>query len=574
MELSKDRFILLWLGSAMLVILVRTLNAADLGYDMSIQIQAAQNLLQGHGLSIYSIDGEDDLAKPSRLLTLTYFPAGYSFCAAALIALGFSMGGVVKTLGAAGTILGWWGWAGLAHPFFSQGLKRGFAWRWAGAAVAVSSPLLFTPPLNTTDMFLWAAVPWVLCWVVRASDENASRGRWLDALAGAVCGLSILIRYSSVFLAGYAAFLIFTQARTYPRVLARRGAAFTAGMLPLLAVQLYFIQFVSSPETRPGGVTLSREVAGELEMLWRVSGHLTSANYAMAWWMPRKVVEFLTQPGNQAPWLLAVTFAVLGLLPPLFATKLGCRRLTGASRDVRVAAIGLFVAVPLFLWACWLVGGVAYTGELRYYLPLVPLAVFVAYAFALPERSHESKVQALLRITSLGYVTAYLCMAAVGVVLLLVPGERGSGRRAKALGMSGLPWPTMKLIHEFSAARGYVIELLKDEPETVLVTNLERWYYADPGIDRSRLHRQSLRASYVTGPAHILIVTVDPPGAAPDAIYAEYWPGYKEKLRPVNYFEHLPDLHLLRRFPEENVKVLEARIPDGSRIALNRPTAE
>ncbi len=559
----------------MLVILARSLSAADLGYDVALQIQAAQNLLEGHGLSIYSLDGEDDLAKPSRLLTLTYFPAGYSFFAAALLALGFSPGGVVKTVGAAGTILGWWGWARLAHPFFSQGLKRGFALRWAGAAIAVSTPLLFTPPWNTTDIFLWAAVPWVLWWVVMASDENASRGRWLDALAGAVCGLSLLIRYASMFLAAYAAFLIFCQARTHPRLLARRGAAFTAGLLPLLSLQLYFIQFVSAPETRPGGVTLSKGVVGGLERHWKVLAELTSANFAMVWWMPRKVVQFLTQPGDQAPWLLAATFAVLGLLLPLFAMKLGCRRLTTASRDVRVAAIGLFVAIPFFLWACSLVGGVAYTGELRYYLPLLPLAVFVAYALALPERNHESEVQRLLRITSCGYVTAYLCMAALGVALLVAPGECGAGRRAKALGMSGLPWPTMKLTYELSAARGYVAKLLKDEPETALVTNLERWYYADPGMDRSRLHRlESLRASYVTGPAHILIVTADPPGAAPEAIYAIYWPGYKGKLRPVNYFEHLPNLNLLRRFPEENIKILEMRVPDGSRLALNRETAK
>jgi hypothetical protein len=479
-------------------------------------------------------------------------------------------------LAGAGTIFRRWGWGCLAYPFFKQGLRGGFAWRWAAAAIAVSSPVLFTPPWNTTDIFLWAAVPWVLWCVGRASDENASRGQWLDALAGAICGLSVLIRYSSVFLVGYAAFLIVCQARTYPRVLAWRGAAFIAGLLPLLALQLYFIQFVSSPETRPGGVTLTKGLAGGLERHWeKVLGPLTSANYVMAWWMPRNVVEFLTQPGTKAPWLLAATFAVFGLLPPLLAIKLGCRRLTVASRDVRVAAIGLFLAVPLFLWACSVFGGVAYTGELRYYLPLVPLAVFVAFACALPERSDESKVQVLLRITSLGYVTAYLSMAALGVVLLLTPGERGSGRRVKALGMSGLPWPTMRLMHEFSAARGYVVDLLKEEPETVLVTNLERWYYADPSVDRSRLHRlEGLRACYVTGPAHILIATVDPPGAPPDAIYAPYWPGYKGRLRLVNYFEHLPNLHMLRRFPEENIKILEARVPEGSRLDLNGRTAE
>ena len=57
-------------------------------------------------------------------------------------------------------------------------------------------------------------------------------------------------------------------------------------------------------------------------------------------------------------------------------------------------------------------------------------------------------------MTSLGYLTGYLCMAAVGVVLLVLPGERGSIRRAKFVGTSELrPWPSTKVIYEFSASR-------------------------------------------------------------------------------------------------------------------------
>jgi hypothetical protein len=132
-----------------------------------------QNLLKGNGLSIYSLEGEDDLARPNKLITLTHFPAGYSLFAAALLTMGFSVAAVLKVGGAAGTILGWWGWARLAYPFFSEGLERGRIWRYAGSAVAICSPLLFTPHWYGTDILLWAALPWVLGWVVRASDENA-----------------------------------------------------------------------------------------------------------------------------------------------------------------------------------------------------------------------------------------------------------------------------------------------------------------------------------------------------------------------------------------------------------------
>ena len=572
MYLSESRFVLLWLCSAAVVTLVRVFHAADLGYDLTLHTQAAQNLLEGNGLSIYALEGEDDLARPNKLVALTHFPAGYSLYAAALLMMGFSVAAVLKVWGAAGTILGWWGWAKLAYPFFSEGLERGRVWRCAGSAVAICSPLLFTPRWQGTDIFLWAALPWVFAWLVRASDENAPGGAWFDLLAGAVCGLCVLMRYSSISLVAYAGFLILCQSKACLKVSARRAGAFAAGLLPLVALQVYLSFFVSVVEARPGGLNVRRGVWTGFERLWEGSWRLTSANFAVVWWMPGRVVRFFTQSGEQAPWLLGVTFALLVLLPALFARKLGHSGPIAASRDVRMVAVGFFVALPLFLWACALAGNV-YIGLSRYYIPLLPLAVFVAYAFAAADRKHESKMQGLLRMTSLGYLTGYLCMAAVGVVLLVLPGERGSDKREKLVSTSELyPWPSTKMIYEFSAARRYVLDLLNDEPSTVLVTNLENWYYADPSVDRSRLHcLLNLRASYVSGPARILIMAREPFEAPADALYSFSESGVP---RRVNYFEGLANLRLLRRFPGENVKILEVRIPDGSRIDLNRKRAQ
>ena len=157
---TEDRFFLLWLCSAALVTVLRFLHAASPGYDLGIQIAAAYNLLAGNGLSTYQHIGPN-LAQPASLITLTHFPSGYSLAAAALIALNLSVAMVVKVLGGAGTMLGWWGWGRLAGPFFNEGLKRGSGWKWAGFAIATSTPLLFTPWWGGTDIFLWAAVPWV-----------------------------------------------------------------------------------------------------------------------------------------------------------------------------------------------------------------------------------------------------------------------------------------------------------------------------------------------------------------------------------------------------------------------------
>src|SRR4051812_39511345 len=105
MALARFWFIRFWLLPACVLILVRLVHGTDLAYDPTIQLQAARNLVNGRGLTVYSISGEPDLATPNRLVALTYFPAGYSLCAAALMVFGFSALAALKLLGAAATLL-------------------------------------------------------------------------------------------------------------------------------------------------------------------------------------------------------------------------------------------------------------------------------------------------------------------------------------------------------------------------------------------------------------------------------------------------------------------------------------
>lgn len=263
----ERKFLLPWLCSAALVTVLRFLHAAPVGYDLGLQIQAAHNLLAGNGLSLFRHAGPD-LAGPATLSTLTHFPSGYSLFAAALMAMGLSVGMIVKLLGGVATLVGWWGWGKLAYPFFSEGSKRRLILKWSGYAIAISGPLLLTAAWGGTDIFLWAAVPWVLGWVVKASDENATRGRWLDGLTGAVCGLCMLMRYASLFLAVYAAFLMLWQSRMRLPVLMRRWVFFGLGLLPALALQIYINYFLSNAPAAPGGVSF--KPPGLAVVAWRV----------------------------------------------------------------------------------------------------------------------------------------------------------------------------------------------------------------------------------------------------------------------------------------------------------------
>src|SRR5262249_1703417 len=206
--------------------------------------QAAQNLLAGHGLTIYQPTGPD-LTDSATLVTLTWFPAGYSLCAAVLMAAGLSVGLIVKVLGAAATMLGWWGWGNFAYPLFRDGLKRNAFWRWIAVAIEVSTPLFYSVPWDGTDMFLWAAVPWVLLCLLKGMDDVPRRWRF-DAIAGFLCGLALLMRYASLFLAVYAACVMFWQSHLRSKLFLRRLVAFGLGGLPAFTLQIYVMYFLSN----------------------------------------------------------------------------------------------------------------------------------------------------------------------------------------------------------------------------------------------------------------------------------------------------------------------------------------
>ena len=335
------------------------------GYHLAVQLQAAQNLCHGHGLATFSFDGEPDLATPTRLIPLTYFPLGYSLCAAALIAIGSNAAATVKILAAAGTILGWWGWALLAHSFMGGMLERGRPWRWSAVAIALVTPLFFTPRWTGTDLFLWAAVPWFLMAINRGADETVANRRRFDLLAGAVCGFAVLMRYQALFLVGYAGLLILLQSRMKMNETIRRGSFYAIGLAPFLAGQMLVNYLAAGTDVTPGGFYFDGGPAGRLRPLWQQFLAFPVANQSLIWWFPGRLIDFLTRSGADAPWLLALTLAVLAIVPIVAAKKWSHRNLFAATHDIRIAATGLFLALPLFLWACAL-GGRFYVSVPRY----------------------------------------------------------------------------------------------------------------------------------------------------------------------------------------------------------------
>jgi hypothetical protein len=569
---SEDRdartFVHVWLWSAALVTVIRFLHAAQAGHDIGLQIQAAENLLRGNGLSTYQHTGANLTAAPS-LVTLTHFPAGYSLCAATLMALGLSVGTMLKVMGAVPTMLGWLGWARLACPFLLTGMTGTKGWRWAGVAVAGLTPVFFTPSWSGTDVILWAVLPWVLLCLVRAADDEQSRAGWRDALAGALCGLALLMRYASLFLACYGAGVILWQSRLRLFTVARRWGLFAAGIFPAVSLQLVVNYVISNTPAKPGGLAFETSLAIVARRLWEGVHLLHTANYPYAFWFPGKLLSVLFPDAvNRLPWQLGVFLIALMLL--FQASQIYRCNSGDPSRDLRLVSLGLFPALPLFLLACMALGIYDYVGDQRYYWPLVPLGLLVAYSVAAEERvTNRRATSMIVRTFASLYLGSYLAMSLVYAGFLFAPGRVGNSQRQKLLASQPSVWPSFSVMHEYLPSRQFAMDLMRDDREARLLTVRPMAFFWDPAFDQSKLYELScegLKATHLTGPARFIIITFDEGG--PEELWYYMGNGITGGIFRADCFKALPEVRVLRHFPTEGLKVLEARVLATEDVSL------
>jgi hypothetical protein len=323
-----------------------------------------------------------------------------------------------------------------------------------------------------------------------------------------------------------------------------RSAAFAAGSLPFLIAQLY-VSHSSGAEAIPDIFTLDGGFQSILGRLGEGFRYLAGANTELVWWMPHQVIEILT---GKAGWLILSGIG-WALLPLVVIGKLGCQALSDAARDVRVVGAVFLVVMPLFLFMWTGCSDYIYVLEPRYYLVTLPMFILVAYQLAIPVEPNGTRLD------------AWLSRAI------------GDSIRIKLMAISKDRWhlPSNKTTYEFSPGRAFIVDLLRANPKTVLVTNHEEWFYAEPTIDQSRIRRpKDLRATCVSGPARLLIAIQD---HDPGPLTRVAWFGHYDQRWIADYFDGISDIQLLREFPAEEIRVVEARVKQGERIALKKETA-
>ncbi len=281
--------------------------------DSVAYLQAAENLLQGRGLGLFSGEGQ---VKP-----LVHFPPLYPLLLAALGALGLPLLEAARALNAllyGGTVLlGWWL---LWRHTGSQ------TWSLLGAGVLATSPILLAE--HTRAM----SEPIYLLLSLAALDalvEAARRPGWAWAfVAGALVGLAYLTRYVGASLVLTGAVVIGLQRGVSASERGRRLAAF---LLPAFGSQ---------------AVWMARN--------WRLAG--TATNRTFAWHPPAPA--FLKRPiGLLWDWLLPFKFtypALLGSLALLAAAGLLLALWAWRSRERLLSEALARLASPGLAWVCGL----------------------------------------------------------------------------------------------------------------------------------------------------------------------------------------------------------------------------
>lgn len=187
--------------SAGFVILVRLCYPILMRWDLSIQVEAAERLVQGLGLT-NAFSPQLDLAQPPLSETLIHFPPALSLLVAVFLYLHIPLVVALKIIYSLATLIGWLGWAAIAAHSLSDPIRlKLFSWRGSFPGhliLAIALPLFHTPSWPGTDLILWAIIP-IVTWLLLLPMRQP-RSTPATALAAILILVATATRYASAFL--------------------------------------------------------------------------------------------------------------------------------------------------------------------------------------------------------------------------------------------------------------------------------------------------------------------------------------------------------------------------------------
>ena len=393
--------------SAFFMTLARVLSPFEVGKDQALQLEAAQRLVSGFGLtSTYFAYHPSDISRPPVPGYLTWWPPGFSLIAAALLWTGVPLGIVLRSLYGALTLLGWAGWARLADAALGTPDNHRSGSR---LLVAALLPVFFTPSWGGTDIFLWAAASYFTLWLYKSGTSQHPYK--LVAWAGLLAGLAFSIRYGAAFLFP-AGLLILLQASWPDRVATlRRSLLFSAASAAPVMATLLYIRLVSDTAFLPEYISITaRQVDWQSFIGRALSGLPATSTLLVGSPLLEEVARRLPHPAMRQAAGAICFLGVLSLPVVLLRARVAGLHRQNTSVLLPLAILPLFLTLFLIATAYFNISNFDPVGYERYYHPLALCGVLTWCAVAGNRRAASSyRVFAGVMIgMSFAYYCAYL----------------------------------------------------------------------------------------------------------------------------------------------------------------------
>ncbi|MGH9901524.1 MAG: hypothetical protein ACRD68_06875 [Pyrinomonadaceae bacterium] len=405
--------------SALLIVAARTIAPFEVGKDQASQLEAAQRLSRGLGLTTTNDvppSAGFDITEAPRSRYLTWWPPGLSILVAGFLFLGLPLLVSLKLIYAAVTLAGWCGWGVAAGHLLAQPLKVGSREYPVNLLIAALMPVFCTPSWDGTDIFLWAGVPFVALLLFTSAFRPSP---WRSvALAGLLFGCLYAIRYASVFVAPAAILILLQVSLPDAKAFLKRSAVFLVfSLLVILPVVAYTRTYAQSAF---GGHHLDNPIQNAYyfsKHAYVVINLLPVTSNAI---VGHPVVEQVVRHTLHVPWLIYATGAVCLLIIlslPIFLAR-------SSPPDARPPRADFALSLsflPLSLVAIFVV--IVYgnmLGVRRYYEPVALCGLFIFYAIAAarPARRWVKAGATMIVASFVLYVCAYM------PALAFVPGRR------------------------------------------------------------------------------------------------------------------------------------------------------
>jgi hypothetical protein len=419
--LANSRVLGIFLLSALLITVARVLAPFEVGTDQSVQLEAAQRLTEGLGLTTTNDASHrgDDLSEAPAPGYLVQWPPGFSLVVAGFLLAGVPLLAALKIIYGTMTLLGWLGWALVASRLAREPIRVGTRAFNLHYLLAALLPILTTPSWKGTDIFLWGGVPFFVLLVLRSSQ---SRRYFVPLIAaGLLFGFLCAMRYASAFL-GLAAVLILFQA-SYPRIrpFLKRLIVFSSPSL-IVAISLVAYMQIASQGASGFPAQLSAKAGLLGGMSGKVQGILNGLPVVSNLIFGIPLLDQLVTSVNSKAlnYMVGVLCLLVVVSLPVIVLKTRDRTDQRPQDSLALSLSFLPLSLTIFLILTRLMSDSSLFKIRRYYEPLILCSILIFYEIAIRQSGRRMVKAAALGVVAL--FAAYLLI--FNSALIFMPERR------------------------------------------------------------------------------------------------------------------------------------------------------